>query len=260
MLLAPGEVVVVVNLVDGLGAEDLQHRRDDDVASGIRVVAGELHRGHVRLAELGADLEEHGRGVHLALARLAVERETLRQREEARRGPVAEAAGAEVDADPDEALLILHQVDVVVAGANGAQLRLRQLRELALGREFRATDPVEHRVVGLLLGRDAHAEGDPPRDLAHQALDAAESVQIGARELRPGRLVAAADVVADARGRDVALVRDAAADRLGIARVVVGAEDAELGVAGLHTALELGEAACVDRSKGLDLHRFLLAV
>ena len=165
---------------------------------------------------------------------------------------MAEAARAEVDADPDAAVLVLHQVDVVVARADGAELRLRQLRELALRREVGVADPVEHRVVGALLRRHAHAERDPARDLAHDPLDAAERVEIGSRQLRARGLVAAADVVADARGRDVALVGDAAADRLAVARVVVGAEHAELGVARLHAALELLEAALVDGAEGLD--------
>ena len=66
------------------------------------------------------------------------------------------------------------------------------------------------------------------------------------------RLVAAADVVADTRRRHVALVRDAAADRLAVARVVVGAENAEVGVAGRHAALELLEAARIDIAERLD--------
>ena len=71
-------------------------------------------------------------------------------------------------------------------------------------------------------------------------------------------LVAAADVVADTRRRDVSLVGDAAADRLRVARVVVGAEHAEVGIAGLHAPLELIEAAPVDRAERLDAHRHLL--
>src|SRR5947207_2923647 len=38
--------------------------------------------------------------------------------------------------------------------------------------------------------------------------------------------------------------------------MVVGAEDAELGVARAHAALELGEAPLVDWAEGLDLHLF----
>ena len=70
MLLAPGEVVVVVHLMDRVGAEDLEHLGDDDVAAGVRVLAGELHRLDVRVAELGAELEQHRRRVHLALGAL----------------------------------------------------------------------------------------------------------------------------------------------------------------------------------------------
>ena len=167
MLLPPREVVVVVHLVHRLGAQDLEHLGDDDVATGVGVLAGELHRGDVRLAELGVDLEQDRRRVHLALVRPAAEREALREREEARRGLVAEPARAEVDADPDPALLVLHQVHVVVAGADRAELRLGQLRRACAAarsprvRIFSSTGwSVRSR------GRHAHAERDPPRDLA----------------------------------------------------------------------------------------------
>src|SRR5581483_1806076 len=86
----------------------------------------------------------------------------------------------------------------------------------------------------------------------HDALDAALRVEVGARQLRLDRLVAAADVVADAGRRHVALVGDATADRLAVARVMVGAENAEVGVAGRHAALELLEAARVHVAEGLD--------
>src|SRR5438105_15149736 len=114
-------------------------------------------------------------------------------------------------------------------------------------------------MVDPLLRGDAHAEGDPADDLAHERLDASERIEVGAPKLRPNGLVAAADVVADPGGRHVPLVGDPAADRLAVARVMVGAEDAELGVARLHASLELREAALVDRAERLDLHRFLLS-
>ena len=140
VLLPPREVVVVVHLVLGLRAEDLEHLVDDDVAAGVGVVARELHRRDVRLAELRADLEQDRRRVHLALLRPAVEGQALREREEARRRLVAEATRAEVHADPDAAVLVLHQVDVVVARADRAELRLCQLRELALRGEVGLAD------------------------------------------------------------------------------------------------------------------------
>src|SRR5262249_48623856 len=50
------------------------------------------------------------------------------------------------------------------------------------------------------------------------------------------------------------------ADGLAVARVMVGAEDAEVGVAGRHAALELLEAARVDVAEGLDrAHGVLLS-
>ena len=252
VLLPPREVVVVVHLVHRLGAEDLEHLRDHDVAAGVRVLAGELHRGDVGVAELAADLEEHRRRVHLALVRAAVEREALREREEARGGLVAEAARAEVHAHPDPAVLVLHHVHVVVARADRAELRPGELRELPLRREVGVADPVEDRMVGPLGRRHAHAERDPAGDLAHHRLDAAERVEVGPRQLGARGLVAAADVVADARRRDVPLVRDAAADRLAVARVVIRAQHAELRVAGRHAALELREAPRVHVAERLD--------
>ena len=135
-------------------------------------------------AELGVDLEQHRRRVHLALVRLAVEREALREREEARGGLVAEAARAEVHADPHAVVLVRHHVDVVVARADRAELRLRELRQLPLRRELRVADAVEHRVVGALGRRHAHAERDAARDLAHHGLDAAERVEVGRRSGR----------------------------------------------------------------------------
>ena len=146
----------------------------------------------------------------------------------------------------------------MVARADRAELRLGELRQLALWRELSGADLLEHGVVDALLRRDTHAERDPARDLAHDRVDAAERVEIGARELGASRLVAAADVVADAGRRDVSLVGDAAADRLRVARVMVGAEDAERGVACLHAALELLEAALVDVAERLDVHVSIL--
>ena len=122
-VLAPGVVVVVVDLDVGLGAEDGEHLGDDDLAARVRVAPGELHRGGVALAEPGGGVEDDRRAHHPALVRAAVERQALREREEAGRRLVAEAARAEVHADPDAVVvLVAEQVDVVVAGADGAEL------------------------------------------------------------------------------------------------------------------------------------------
>ena len=77
-------------------------------------------------------------------------------------------------------------------------------------------------------------------------------VEVGPRQLGLRRLISAPDVVAHTRRRDVALVGDAAADRLRVAGVMVGAEHAELGVAGRHAPLELLQAPLVDGAERLD--------
>ena len=111
---------------------------------------------------------------------------------------------AEVDADPDAVILVGHQVHVVVARADGAELRLRELRELALRREVGAPDPVDHGMVDPLLRRHAHGERDPSGDLAHDTVDTAERVEVVAPQVGQRSLVSAADVVADSRRGDVA--------------------------------------------------------
>ena len=117
------------------------------------------------------------------------------------------------------------------------------------GSKSGVADRVEHGVVGALLRGHAHAERDAARDLAHHgSTPPRRRDRPRVRSVLHG-LVAAADVVADAGGRDVALVGDAAADRLAVARVMVGAEHAERGFAGLHAALELLEAAGVDHRR-----------
>jgi hypothetical protein len=119
------------------------------------------------------------------------------------------------------------------------ELGLRELNQLPLRGEVGLPDLVENRVIGPLLRRHAHAERDPLRDLPHDRLDAAERIEVGLGEIGARSLVPAPDIVADTRRGHIALVRDAASDRLRVARVMVGAENAELGVTRLHAALEL---------------------
>ena len=73
VLLAPGEVVVVVDFVHGSRAEDAEDVVDHDVASRVGVLPGQRHRFDVGLAELAVDRQEHRRRVHLPLARARVE-------------------------------------------------------------------------------------------------------------------------------------------------------------------------------------------
>src|ERR671925_523605 len=81
-----------------------------------------------------------------------------------------------------------------------------------------------------------------------------KGVEIRPHEPGPRGLISAANVIAHTRRRHVALVGDAAADRLRVAGVVVGAEHAELGVARLHAPLQLLQAPLVDGAERLDAH------
>jgi len=160
--------VVVVDLLERLGAEDAAHLGADDVAARIGVAAGELHRLGVAGAELGVRAQQHRRRVHLPLRSTALEREALSESEEAGRGFVAEPARAEVDADPDTVLLVGEQVDVVVAGADRPELLGGQVAQLPLRRERRVADLVDDRVVAGAPVVAADAEADA-REVAGDA-------------------------------------------------------------------------------------------
>ena len=110
-------------------------------------------------------------------------------------------------------------------------------------------------MIDALARRHAHAERDPSRDPVHDRPDAAEVLEVGAGQLGLDGLVAAPNVKSHAGRRDVPLVGNRSADRLAVARVVVGAQDAVLGVTGGHTSLELVEAALVDPAECLDVHQ-----
>src|SRR4030095_8740540 len=90
------------------------------------------------------------------------------------RALVAESTRTEVDADPYIAVLVLEQVDIVVAGPHRAELRARHLLEMAdagvlpqravedcvvdrLG--VRAAEPEAH-LLGDVLGDHRHARAD----------------------------------------------------------------------------------------------------
>jgi hypothetical protein len=157
---------------------------------------------------------------------------------------VPEPAGAEVHADPDEAVVAGEQVDVVVARADRAELVARHLDHLALRPEVCARDRAEHRVVDGLGVVAPDAEGDAPEHVVHDPRDVRPDLHCA--DIRADRLVAARDVVPDARRRDVVRVGQDAADRLRVADVAVGADRARDGVAGLRAAAQLLDRARLD--------------
>ena len=148
-----------------------------------------------------------------------------------------------MDADPHAVLLVGEQVDVVVAGADGAELAGGQVAQLALGREGGVADLVDDGVVAGAAVVAPDAEGDAPEDLVHDPRQV--GLHVAEREVGEHRLVAAADVVADARRAEVLAVGDDAADRLRVADVTVGAQHALAAVLRLDAALELRDGPLV---------------
>ena len=133
------------------------------------------------------------------------------------------------------------EVDVVVARPDGAQLVARfRLVRLHVG-AVPSLVIVEEVVLDALLVHPAHTERDRRHDLAVDVRD-----PIGDRVERcvqPHGQVAAADVEAHARDADLTLVGDHAADRLSVAEMAVGTDDAGHHVAETHAVAHLRDRA-----------------
>ena len=162
-----------------------------------------------------------------------------------------------MDADPHIAVLVLEQVDIVIAGADGAELRPRHLLEMAdagVLPQWAVEDVVVDRLRVRAAEPEAHLLGDVVGDHRHALAD------VLVFEVHPRRHVAAADVKADARDRDVLLVGDHAADRLRVAEVAIGAQNAAGDAADAHAAPHLRDGALVMLAENLQVsHDTLLS-
>ena len=226
--------MIVHHVGDG-ASDDLAHALDDPLAPGVGVAAGKLHGGDVSASEFAALVDYCWRDVHAVLA--------TRGLEVARGAGVAKPAAAEMDADPDKAILVAHQVNIVVARTDGAELAHRLLA-IALHVGFAPGVGVVEQfgLYPLVIGAP-NAERD---DFRHVADDIAQLVlDRGERRIKPNRHVAAAYVKADAGNADLLLIGDDAADRLGIAEVAVGADHAGHDVADRHAIAHLSDSGFV---------------
>jgi hypothetical protein len=121
-----------------------------------------------------------------------------------------------VDADPDQALLIFEQVDVMIAGPHGSELLGRhflQVSRSGLLPEW-AVEELMFDALGVAAS-DAKADrsGDIVEDLPGIALHGC------IRRVEAKGHVATGDVEPDTADGDVALISHYAAARLGIAQV-----------------------------------------
>ncbi len=120
--LAPCIVVVVVHGVEHLASDDRAHALHHPLAPSIGIETGERHAGEILPSEIAVLVQYGGRHVDAvgSAGRL----------DEGGRSLMAEPARAEVNADPHEAVLVLEQIDVVIAGPDGAELVARHRLEM----------------------------------------------------------------------------------------------------------------------------------
>src|SRR5258708_1640430 len=187
MVFPPRLIVVVVHHTRDGAADDLTPAIDARFRTGVGVAPGQRHGGNVGPAELDFLVDYRRRDVHAVLAAGGLEI--------ASRARMAEPAAAEVDADPDVPGLVAHEVDVVVSGSDGAELRHRLLPVLAHVRLTPSVGVVEQFMLDALVVRPADAKGNDllhvPDDLTYPTLDRAEG------GIKPHGHVAATDIEAN---------------------------------------------------------------
>src|SRR5499433_4253892 len=117
--LAPGVVMVVVHRVGHGAADDSLHPLHHPLAPRVGITPRKLHRCDVPAAQFAVLVNQRGRDVDAAFAASRFEIPG--------RARVPEPAATEMNADPDETILIAQEIDVVIAGPSGAELRRRLL-------------------------------------------------------------------------------------------------------------------------------------
>ncbi len=117
--LAPGVVMVVVHRVGHGAAHDSPHPLHHPLAPRVGITSRELHRCYVPAPQFAVLVNQRGRDVDAAFAAGCFEIPG--------RTRVPESAATEMNADPDEAILIAQEIDLVIPGPDGAELRRRLL-------------------------------------------------------------------------------------------------------------------------------------
>src|SRR5262245_8672868 len=209
--LAPGEVVVVVHALSYGGANDLTHPLHNPFTARVGIEPAQLDAGEVALPDVAIGAHHRRMDFHAILR--------ARPFQMLGRNFVSEAARAKVHTDPYQTSLVLEEIDIVVAGPDGAELIARH--RLEVGDTGRIPEGrVEQLVIDLHGVVLPDAEADRAPDVVENCLGARGDV--GVLRIEPDRHVAARDVEADAADGDVLLVGHPTADRVGVAEVAVG--------------------------------------
>src|SRR5262249_32115909 len=174
------------------------------LAARVGITPRELHRCDVPAAQFAVLVNQRGRDVDTVFA--------AGRFEIPGRARVPEPAATEMNADPDEAILVAQEIDVVIAGPDGAKLCRRFLAICFHVRCSPSLGIVKELVVDLLFVGATDAKrnraGDVLDDFANAVLDRVK------RRIETDGHVPAADVEADAGNADLLLVGYDATDRL----------------------------------------------
>src|SRR5262245_26563858 len=117
--LTPGVVMVVVHRVAHGAADDSPHPLHHPLAARVGITARELHRCDVPAPQFAVLVNQGGRNVDAVFAAGRFEIPGCAR--------VPEPTATEMNSDPDETILIAQEIDVVISGPDGAELRRRLL-------------------------------------------------------------------------------------------------------------------------------------
>src|SRR5215469_16560149 len=150
MAFAPCEIMVVVHVVGYGATNDPMHALDHPVSPGIGIAPCKRHGGEVALTEFAIPVDDGWRDVDALSTACGFQISACRR--------VPEATAAEMHADPNKAVLIEHQIDIVVAGPNGAELSPRLVLVVSHTRRQPCPIVIEQFVIDALGVLAADAE------------------------------------------------------------------------------------------------------
>jgi len=204
--------IILVTFSDQhIGADEPDDPVADPATAGIGIFSGQFHGGQIPAAQVATPAERSVH-VHAILHPCGLE--------EAGGDPRPKAAQAEVNTDLDPVALVREQIAIMIAGADGPELRLRLLLQRPRGGNIPSRVSVaENRMIDPLVVLAANAAADDVPDVVHHGGDVGE--QFSAFHVQQDRLVAAADVVAHFGGADGILVSHHTAEGHAVANLIV---------------------------------------
>src|SRR5581483_5700332 len=158
MCLQPREIVMVMDFVDNRRAENLRHPLTNPVATGVGVAPSQIHARDIFATEIGVGIENDRVNVDTIFAATSFDVVCG--------DTVTESARSEVNTDPDAVLLVVEDVNIVVAAADRSKLSCCFSLERVRSRNVPGR-VVEQRVIERLVIVSADSEGDRFAHIVH---------------------------------------------------------------------------------------------